>query len=110
MSDVTEIELLTQVFDARLKALADRLTACEGRVGLIDTGIDGDLSKIWESITKSQEQITKLIADHAMQDEKALAQIQHQMLTRVPAWALVIMTMGASLIGGMATWILNHLK
>lgn len=110
MEQDKDIERLEEVFSTKIQAVADRVTAVEGRIGGLDSTMDGDMAELWQTLRVGQEQIKAIIHEHASDDAKALGLIQTQMLMRAPAWALSMMVIGASLIGGMATWILNHVK
>jgi len=72
--------------------------------------LDRHVSTIWKEMRTELAALSKQLADHAKDDSDAMHTIETQLLSRVPAWALTTMTVGASVIGAMAMYILDHLK
>lgn len=103
-------DAIRQVLDAHLQGLKDRLLSSEHRIDEIERGMDTHVADLWENIRKGQDKMRDVLSDHARTDEASMQEIREKLLSRVPAWALMVMTVGASMIGGMATYIIDHLK
>ena len=106
-SDCRTVE---RIFTAEMKALNERLQVVERKTETLERDFDGHIEKLWVAVNTGFESIKKIIADHSKDDSDAMHKIEGALLARVPAWALAIMTVGGSIIGSMATYILTHFK
>lgn len=99
-----------KIVRSELHALKERVAETEGQQRDGQSDLDGHVDGLRERIREVQDDIIVVIRNHADEDTKAMREIRDQLLARVPAWALAVMSLGASLIGAMLTWILDHLK
>lgn len=102
--------VVERVLNMRIDGLEHRLKEATTDVGQLNRDVDGHVGDLWKHLRESIDEINKTIADHTTADNKAMHTIETQLLARVPAWALSAMTIGASIIGAMATYILDHIK
>jgi hypothetical protein len=102
--------MVERLLGQRIDGIANRVESTEEGIQEIRRGMDGHVGDLWENIRQGQQEILKTLSEHTREDDKNMQQIYNQMLWRVPIWALTIMTVGASVIGAMATWILDHIK
>lgn len=72
--------------------------------------LDRHVNTLWKEMRAEMAALSKQLSEHAKDDSDAMHTIEKQLLSRVPAWALTTMTIGASVIGAMAMYILDHLK
>lgn len=104
----TDCRTVERIFTAELKALNERLQVVERKTETLERDFDGHIEKLWSAVNMGFESVKKIISDHAKDDSDAMHKIEGALLARVPAWALAIMTVGGSVIGSMATYILTH--
>lgn len=84
--------------------------------GDFHTNVDGlrdrirqDHDRLKDLISAQHKSFETLIHSHAAEDNRAMQEIREQLLARVPAWALALITVGGALIGSMGTYILDRL-
>ncbi len=92
----------------RIDGIKHQVSANRSSIDQLAEDLDRHVNQIWTDMRKSMADLTKQLSDHAKDDSEAMHTVQTQLLTRVPAWALGIMTAGASIIGAMAMYILDH--
>lgn len=109
------------VLKTELMSIKERVLANERRIRDGENLLDGHLEKIWTNLREGQDKLKELVQklakenhdlvqSHAADDSKAMTEIREQLLARVPAWALALITAGGTVIGAMLTYILDHLK
>ena len=94
----------------RIDSVRQQLANNQASIAQLAEDLDRHVNQIWTDMRKSMADLTKQLSDHAKDDSEAMHTVQTQLLTRVPAWALGLMTAGASIIGAMAMYILDHSK
>lgn len=90
--------------------LNEKITDVVKSVEAIRDDVDGHVNKLYEEIHEARTGLSNQLEAHAKDDREAIRNIEVQLLTRVPPWALLVMTVSGSMIGAMATYILDHLK
>jgi hypothetical protein len=85
-------QMVEKITDEKINGLKDRVKASEHDIRELKDGVDGHLDELREEVQKGYHDLSK------------------QLLQRVPAWVMTMMMTGASIIGAMAMWILDHLK
>ena len=105
-----DAELVERVVNIRIDGLENRLKDAGANLAQMQRDLDSAVGDLWKNIRESMEDMNKVISEHAKADTTAMHNIETNLLTRVPAWALTVMTIGASIIGAMAMYILDHLK
>ena len=102
--------VVERVLNMRIDGIDHRLKETNTDVVQLQKDVDERIADLWKNLRRMVEDIHKVIATHTDADNKAMHAIETQLLARVPAWALALMTAGASIIGAMAMYILDHLK
>jgi len=102
--------MVERLLNQRIDTLKDQVESNEESILEIRRGMDGHVGDLWSTVRKGEEDLGRQLAAHAKDDTDAMHIIETQLLMRVPAWALAVMTIGASIIGAMATFILDRLK
>lgn len=105
-----DAQVVERMLNMRMDGIERRLTEQTGDINLLQRDVDSAVGDLWKNIRESMDGINRVIAAHADSDNKAMHNIETNLLTRVPAWALAVMSIGASIIGAMAMYILDHLK
>lgn len=103
-------QMVEKITDEKINALKDRVKANEHDIRELKEGIDGHLNEVREEIQKGYHDLSKQLSDHEKKDDTNMHTIQAQLMQRVPSWVMTVMMTGASIIGAMAMWILDHLK
>lgn len=105
-----QCSVVERVINMRIDGIEQRLKDATVNVGQLQRDVDGHVGELWENLRTTMDGINKTISEHTAADNKAMHSIETQLLARVPAWALSAMTVGASIIGAMATYILDHIR
>lgn len=92
-----QCDVVERVLNMRLNAMEQHIKDIGTDVDQVRRDMDGHVGELWEHIHKAIEEVNK-----------SLRTFDTQILARVPTWALTVMTIGSSIIGAMATYILNH--
>lgn len=108
--DCHDAQVVERVLNMRIDGLERRFNETTSDITNLQREVDGAVGDLWKNIRESIDGINKTIAAHTDADTKAMHNIETNLLTRVPAWALAVMSIGASIIGAMAMYILDHLK
>ena len=101
------VERLT---DEKINGVRDRVKATEHDLRELKDGMDEGFSQVREEASIRNAELHKRITDHEKDVNTNFTTIHTQLLQRVPAWIMSILMAGASIIGAMAMWILDHLK
>ncbi len=103
-----ECRAVERVFEAQIEALNQRLQANEQQVQRLNGEVDGHVDKLWERVNAGFNEMKQIVAEHARDDNQAMTRVENALLTRVPAWALALITTGGSIIGALGMYILTH--
>lgn len=107
-SSPPECHLVERVFTTQMEAATQRIQLAEQNIQGLNGKIDGHVDKLWERLNQGFDDLKVVIANHAKDDSDAMHRVENALLTRVPAWALGIMTIGGSIIGALSMYILTH--
>lgn len=103
-------QMVEKITDEKINGLRDRVKESENDIRELKDGVDGHLDELREEVQKGYHDLSRQLSDHEKKDDTNMHTIQTQLLQRVPAWVMTVMMTGASIIGAMAMWILDHLK
>lgn len=107
--------MVEKILAEKLEALKERVTRNAVDILHVQQDVEGRCQSLWEELRQGQTSLaTQLarhadeLAKHAKEDRDALNLIERQLLNRVPAWALAVITVAGSIIGAMATFIMHQ--
>lgn len=103
-------QMVEKITDEKINGLKDRVKASEHDIRELKDGVDCRLDEVREEVQKGYHDLSRQLSEHEKKDDTNMHTIQTQLLQRVPAWVMSVMMAGASIIGAMAMWILDHLK
>ena len=103
-------QMVEKITDEKINGLKDRVTANTSEIRELREGVDSHLDELRDEVHKGYSDLSKQLSEHEKKDDTNMHTIQTELLQRVPAWVMSVMMAGASIIGAMAMWILDHLK
>lgn len=101
--------------------MRERVENNEKRIRTGEENLNLHLKEIWTNLRDGQDQLKDLVRKATKENNDLMTlqvksqhtemeKIREQLLARVPAWALALITAGGTVIGAMLSYILNHLK
>lgn len=103
-------QMVEKITDEKINGLKDRVKEVEHDLREVRDGIDGHFDEVRDEVRVGYQDLSKQFSEHEKKDDQNMHTIQTQLLQRVPAWVMTVLMTGASIIGAMAMWILDHLK
>lgn len=91
-------------------SVKEKVEATDHRAVELARCVDRDSAEMWKAIHAGDEVIRTQLIAHEKETFKVIQEIRDQLLMRVPAWALALMVGGASIIGALSMYILDHMK
>lgn len=110
MMDDSHIEMIEKLFDSKVSAVETHVKSLQSDTEDLKRFTATQIDNLWAHVNTNFTASRQSLSDHILSNSERLHELEAAMVARVPAWAVGIMTIGGSIIGSMATYIITHLK